>query len=197
MFGIALHSPEANMGKGLLEKKLVNNGAISLMNCQRIELIRDGNHYFQFLNEDLNRLSQTPAPATLNGAKLRILKTADDFDETDSKAIYGFIIIEGLHCFLNDEGTGTMKEIFTQNFEHFTDNNKVVTINICHIQQNAFCNHAYGIQFINPGYFFPTGKGITTWGEEVINRMMGETYSHRYKTHEPFFPHTVVPDVER
>ena len=30
LFGIALHAPEANMAKGLLEKKLVNKGAIAL-----------------------------------------------------------------------------------------------------------------------------------------------------------------------
>ncbi len=172
LFGIALHAPEANMAKGLLDKKLVNNGAITLINRQRMELIRDGNHYFQFLNDDLNRLAQTPAPASLNGAKLTILKTAGDFDETDAKTIYGFLVVEGLHCFLGDQGAADVKETFTQNFEHFTDNNTVLAINICHIQQNGFCNHAYGIQFINPGYFFPTGKSITTWGEEVINRML-------------------------
>ncbi|MEO6637322.1 MAG: membrane dipeptidase [Ginsengibacter sp.] len=172
LFGIALHSPEANMAKGLLDKKLVNQGAITLINRQRMELIKDGNHYFQFLNDDLNRLSQTPAPASLGGAKLKILKTADEFDETDRDTIYGFIVIEGLHCFLNDQSAANVKEIFTQNFEHFTDNNTVLAINLCHIQQNGFSNHAFGIQFINPGYFFPTGKGITTWGEEVVKRMV-------------------------
>ncbi|MEP6928009.1 MAG: membrane dipeptidase [Ginsengibacter sp.] len=172
LFGIALHSPEAHMAKGLLEKKLINKGAVSLINRQRMELIRDGNHYFQFLNDDLNRLTQTPAPIELNGARLTVLKTANDFDETDDKTIYAFIIVEGLHCFLNNQGDDNVKEIFTQNFEHFTDNNTVLAINVCHIQQSAFSNHAFGIQFIKPGYFFPLGNGITTWGKEVINRMM-------------------------
>ncbi len=172
LFGIALHSPEAHMAKGLLEKKLVNQGAISLINRQRMELIRDGNHYFQFLNDDLNRLTQTPAPVELHGARLTVLKTADDFDETDDKTIYAFIIVEGFHCFLNNQSDDNVKEIFTQNFEHFTDNNTVLAINVCHIQQSAFSNHAFGIQFIKPGYFFPTGNGITTWGKEVITRMM-------------------------
>ena len=51
LFGAALHSPEANMGKGLLEKKLVSKGEISLLDHDRLELIKDGNHYFQFLQE--------------------------------------------------------------------------------------------------------------------------------------------------
>jgi hypothetical protein len=171
LFGLVLHSPEANMAKGLLEKKLVNKGAIPLINRNRLELIKDGNHYFQFLNEELVRLKQSKAPAKLNGAKLKIIDGFNDFDETNTKTIYGFLIVEGLHCFFDDQSATNVKAIFTNNFETFTDANTVLAINLCHIQQNDFCNHAYGIQFINSRYFFPTGNGLTTWGREIITRM--------------------------
>ncbi len=172
LFGIALHSPESNMAKGLLEKKIVNKGAIALLNRSRLELIRDGNHYFEFLNEDLARLTQAQSPAELNGAILKIINNSGDFDETNAKTIYAFLIVEGLHCFFNDQSAMNVKEIFTENFETFTDTHTIFAINVCHIQQNPFCNHAYGIQFINSAYFFPKGNGITTWGREVINRML-------------------------
>ncbi|MEO6219119.1 MAG: membrane dipeptidase [Ginsengibacter sp.] len=172
LFGIALHSPEANMAKGLLEKKLVNKGAIALMNRQRLELVKDGNHYFQFLNEDLARLSSSKSPSNLNGASLKIMNRASDYLESDPQTIYGFLIVEGLHCFFGDQSAIDMKAVFSSNFESFTDNNTVLAINICHIQQNPFCNHAYGIQFINSRLFFPTGKGITAWGREIITRMV-------------------------
>ncbi|MEO6327454.1 MAG: membrane dipeptidase [Ginsengibacter sp.] len=172
LFGIALHSPEANMAKGLLEKKLVNKGAIALINRNRLELVKDGNHYFQFLNEDLARLKNSKSPQNLNGAKLKIIEGFNDFDENSNDTIYGFLIVEGLHCFFDDQSDTNVKAIFSRNFENFTDANTVLAINICHIQQNVFCNHAYGIQFINSRYFFPTGKGITTWGKEIITRML-------------------------
>jgi microsomal dipeptidase-like Zn-dependent dipeptidase len=172
LFGIALHSPEANMAKGLLEKKLVNKGAISLINRSRLELIKDGNHYFQFMNDDLNRLTNSVSPPELNGAKLKVVKQSSDFDENAADTIYGFLIVEGLHCFFDDQSSTNVKAVFTSNFENFTDANTILAINLCHIQQNPFCNHAYGIQFINSRYFFPTGNGITAWGREMINRMI-------------------------
>lgn len=172
LFGIALHSPEANMAKGLLEKKLVNRGAISLINRDRLELIKDGNHYFEFLNEDLERLTASVSPKNLNGAKLKVISNSNDFNENSPNTIYGFLIVEGLHCFFDDQSATNVKAIFNDNFESFTDAHTVLAMNVCHIQQNVFCNHAYGIQFINSRYFFPTGKGITTWGKEIINRML-------------------------
>ncbi len=172
LFGIALHSPEANMAKGLLEKKLVNKGAIALMNRRRLELIQDSNHYFQFLNEDLNRLTKSKSPAKLKGAVLKIIKNSGDFIENNPNTIYGFLIVEGLHCFFGEQSAIDMKAVFSANFENFTNDNAVLAINVCHIQQNPFCNHAYGIQFINSRLFFPTRNGISTWGREVITRMV-------------------------
>ena len=172
LFGIALHSPEQNMAKGLLEKKIVNRGAITLLDRNRLQLISSGNHYFEFLNEDLQRVTETKSPPELNGAVLKIIKGSADFDETDPKTIYAFLVVEGLHCFFEEQSGANVKEAFTNNFESFTDANTILAINICHIQQNLFCNHAYGIQFINPGYFFPTRSGISSWGVEVINRML-------------------------
>ena len=172
LFGIALHSPEANMGRGLLEKKIINHGTIPLLDHDRLELIKDGNHYFQFLEEDLQRLNQCVSPADLNGAKLKIIQNSADFNEADTKTICGFLIVEGLHCFFNDQSAINKKEEFSKNFESFTDANTILAINVCHIQQNPFCNHAYGIQFIKPEYFYPLQSGITAWGKEMISRMM-------------------------
>lgn len=170
--GIALHAPEANMAKGLLEKKLVNKGAIPLINKARLELVADGNHYFQFLQEDLARITDPPTPVEFQGASFKILRSHHDFRDDDPNIIFGFLVIEGLHSFFGDQTAIDMKAVFMKNFESFTDDNTVLAINICHIQQNPFCNHAYGIQFINSRLFFPTGKGITSWGKEVITRMV-------------------------
>jgi microsomal dipeptidase-like Zn-dependent dipeptidase len=172
LFGIALHAPEANMGKGLLEKRLVNDGDIPLIDPDRLKLVRDGNSYFDFTMEDFNRLSLSPAPATLPGAQLKILSAAAEFDENDGNSIFGFLIVEGLHCFFENQSAPDAADVFNQNFESFTDNHTVIAINVCHLQQNPFCNHAFGIQFINPQYFFPTGNGITDWGGQMIERML-------------------------
>lgn len=40
------------------------------------------------------------------------------------------------------------------------------------MQQNKFCNHAYGMQFLKPGYFYPGESGISNWGREIIQLMI-------------------------
>jgi microsomal dipeptidase-like Zn-dependent dipeptidase len=172
LFGLALHSPEAAMAEGLLQKKLVNKGAVPLLNHKRLELVRDGKHYFEFMKAELARLQNTPAPRSLQGAKLKIIKNSTDFDEGDKTTIYGFLIVEGLHCFFDDQFAPNARQVFEKNFEQFTNDNTVIAINPCHIQMAGFCNHAYGIQFIANRSFFPTGSGITNWGKEIINRML-------------------------
>ncbi|HMI79104.1 MAG TPA: membrane dipeptidase, partial [Ferruginibacter sp.] len=74
----------------------------------------------------------------------------------------------------DDPNDTNAKEIYLKNFHGFTEANTVVAINLCHMQQNQFCNHAHGIQFFNPPYFYPTRKGITAWGMEMIDLMINK-----------------------
>lgn len=172
LVGLALHAPEANMAKGLLQKKIVNKGKIKIINRERLEIIASGNHYFQLITEELARLTKPYPAATTGGNTLVILNNASDYKEEKKHNLYGFLLIEGLHCFMGNQSAPDRKEIYKANFESFTDTNTVISINICHIQQNDFCNHAYGIQFIDPSLFFPIGKGLTAWGKEMIERML-------------------------
>lgn len=170
LVGLILHAPEKNIGKALGEKKIVNRGSVNLIDKTQLDYLALGTHYFELINEELRWLKAAPAP--VDGRSLKVLTKAADFDEADTTKVFGAIIVEGLHCFFNDRDALDAKEKFTENFNCFTTENAVVAINICHMQQNPFCNHAHGIQFFNPAYFFPTQMGITPWGREVIQMMI-------------------------
>ena len=172
LIGLILHAPEQKIGQALGEKKIVNKGSVNLIDTKQLAFLASGVHSFELINEELNWL-KTAVPPTPN-AKLKILNSADDFDETDNGTVFGAIIVEGLHCFFNDPNHPDAKEIYLNNFNEFTGANTVIAINVCHMQQNPFCNHAHGIQFFNPGYFYPTLKGITLWGREMIELMMNK-----------------------
>jgi microsomal dipeptidase-like Zn-dependent dipeptidase len=172
MIGVILHGLEKKIGVVLAEKGIVNKGKINLIDKTRLKYLASGVHSFELINEELKWLTESVSP--IPGASFKIVKHASDFDETDHNTVYGIIIIEGLHCFFNDPDALDAKEKFTDNFNSFTEAHTVVSINICHMQQNQFCNHAYGIQLFNPAFFYPTGNGITAWGEEVINLMTGK-----------------------
>jgi microsomal dipeptidase-like Zn-dependent dipeptidase len=172
LIGLILHAPEQKIGQVLGEKGFVNKGKINLINSKRLAYLASGVHSYELITEELNWLKTAVPP--LPDKKLKILNKASEFDETETGTVFGAIIIEGLHCFFNDPNDMDAKEIYLKNFHEFTDANTVVAINLCHMQQNQFCNHAHGIQFFNPPYFYPTRKGITEWGMEMIKAMINK-----------------------
>jgi microsomal dipeptidase-like Zn-dependent dipeptidase len=172
MIGIILHAVEQKICRLLGEKGIVNKGKINLIDKTQLKYLTTGIHAYELINEELRWLTTVVSP--IPGAKFKIVKKASDFDETDKNTVYGVIIVEGLHCFFDDPNAPDAKEKFTKNFNAFTAANTVVSMNVCHMQQNQFCNHAYGIQLFNPAFFYPTGQGITKWGEEVIQVMISK-----------------------
>jgi len=169
LIGVILHAPEQKIGQGLSEKKIVNKGSINLIDKTQLTYLASGVHSFELINEELRWLKE--AIPAIAGATFKVVSNTVDFDEASSNTVFGAIIVEGLHCFFDDPNAPDAKEKFTSNFSTFTDSHTVVAINVCHMQQNQFCNHAHGIQFINPAYFYPTRAGITLWGWEVIKLM--------------------------
>jgi microsomal dipeptidase-like Zn-dependent dipeptidase len=172
MIGLILHAVEKKIGMVLAEKSIVNKGKVNLIDKHRLKYLASGVHSYEIINEELEWLKTSVSPVP--GAQFKIVSKASDFDETDNNTVFGIIIIEGLHCFFDDPDALDAKEKFTKNLNAFTDVNTVVSMNICHMQQNQFCNHAYGIQLFNPAFFYPTGQGITAWGGEVIDLMISK-----------------------
>lgn len=169
LIGLILHAPEQKIGKVLTEKKIINKGKVNLIDKKQLAYLATGIHSYEIIKEELKWLKISKSPVT--GAKLKVLSKAEEFNENEANTIFGALIIEGLHCFFDNPNDLNAKEIYLRNFHDFTSNNTVIAINICHMQQNQFCNHAHGIQFFSPSYFYPTGKGITAWGTEMIRLM--------------------------
>lgn len=172
LIGLILHAPEQKIGKALGEKNIVNKGKISLISGKQLAYLTTGVHSYELIKEELRWLEMSASP--IQGQKLKILNVSTDYNENAANTVFGAIIIEGLHCFFDDPNDPNAKEIYLRNFHEFTDAHTVVAINVCHMQQNQFCNHAHGIQFFNPAYFYPTHKGITAWGMEMIGLMMSK-----------------------
>lgn len=169
LIGVILHAPEKKIGQVLSEKKIVNKGTVNLINKQQLQYLASGSHSFELINTELEWLQNAPSPA---GKSFKLVSKTTDYKENAANTVFGVIIVEGLHCFFNDPDSLDAKEVFTQNFAWFTGNYTVMAINVCHMQQNHFCNHAHGIQLFNPAYFYPTRTGITSWGREVIQMMV-------------------------
>lgn len=165
LFGIALHAPESNMAVGLSAQPLVSQGVVSLLDKNQISYIAEGIYSFDLLNREIELLN------TFNkseNAELIILNGRNTFSENVPQTIYAFLLIEGLHCFVNNPNDVAVQNQFINNFNVFTDRYKIFAVNLCHLQQNLFCNHAHGIQVFNDALFYPIGNGITQLGYKAI-----------------------------
>ncbi|MBK8609546.1 MAG: membrane dipeptidase [Chitinophagaceae bacterium] len=169
MFGLVLHAPEQNIATTLGDQGIVDRGRVELINKDRLNYIATGKHAFELINEELNWLLHSTPPA--DTYKIKLLKQPADFYETEANTIFGGLIIEGLHCFFDDPDAPDAKKTYLKNFRKFTKKYSVLAINVCHMQQNLFCNHAHGIQFFNPSLFYPIGNSITDFGKEMIELM--------------------------
>ncbi len=171
LIGIILHAPEQQVAQVLSEKKIVNKGAVNLIDKNQLQFLAEGTHSFELITEELNWLLTAPAPP---GMSFKIINKAADYKENAANTVFGVIIIEGLHSFFNNPDAPDANDVFLQNFTAFTNTHTVLAINACHMQQNRFCNHAFGIQLFNPVPFFPVEKGITKLGEKIIEMMIAK-----------------------
>lgn len=176
LIGLILHAPESNMGRGLLERKMVSEGKLDLLNAAKLKVIQKGDHYFKWMKDELESLKENLLPpASLTNlpadAIVKIISSAAEFDETLNNTIHCVLIIEGLHCFFNNPESGLAFDEFNTNFEKFTNENKIFAVNITHLQTMPFSNHASGMQFLNEGYFYPRENSISDRGEEMIEKI--------------------------
>ncbi len=168
LIGLVLHAPESNMGRGLAERKIIQDGLVKPIDFTRVQYIAEGTHYYALIKQELARLQNA---LTHDGATLTIIQHAAEYDEQKPDTIFAVLSVEGLHCFFSDPNAADAKQQFDNNFEEFVSAHTILAINVCHLQQNPFCNHAHGIQFFKDDYFYPTGDGFTDWGRQMVEKL--------------------------
>ena len=171
IIGLALHPPESAMMRDRLINLLAEQEQTSYIDLNRIRDIASGDIYFQMLNEELANLL---AHENNHGRRLKIMSAFSQYKPSDGNTLHAFLILEGAHAFMGVQQGKREDEKwqdFWNNFENFTDNNRLLSINMAHLQQNEFCNHAFGIQIFKPEPFYPMGKGISPHGFRLLQRM--------------------------
>lgn len=171
LIAIALHPPESNMMRDALIKKIAAEEQTSYINLQRINAIATGDIYYQMLKEELNNLQ---THLSESGKQLKIIRSMSEYNESDTHTIHAILNVEGPHAFYGNRTGKTLSAIindFNTNFEEFTAVHKIFAMNISHLQDNDFCNHAFGIQVFSPRPFFPGRNGLTQEGIDLVQRM--------------------------
>jgi microsomal dipeptidase-like Zn-dependent dipeptidase len=171
LIAIALHPPESNMMKDALIKKVAREEQTRFINIDRVNAIATGNIYFSMLNEELNNLK---THLSENGKTLKILNNIGEYNAADTNTIHAILNVEGPHAFYGDREGKSLDVILTDfwnNFDNFTQANRIFAMNISHLQDNDFCNHAFGIQIFKAQPFYPSGNGISIHGIKLLQKM--------------------------
>lgn len=171
LVAIALHPPETAMMNDALIRKIAAEEQTNYINLARVRDIGTGNIYFRMVNEELNNLN---THLSHNGKSLKLIKNITEYNAADINTIHAILNAEGPHAFYGDKTnkniTAIIADFFT-NFETFTVANRIFAMNIAHLQDNDFCNHAYGIQIFKPKPFFPGRTGITPYGYRLLEKI--------------------------
>jgi microsomal dipeptidase-like Zn-dependent dipeptidase len=175
LIGLILYSPESMIAKGLLSKSIVANGHIPKIDAAKLNNIVGGDAYFTSIqNEIQHLLNKAKAPTKLglpSGTKFKLIQSINEYDKNDLNTIHGFLIIEGLHGLMNNPLSPNVEQEFFDNLNTITTNHRIFAANITHLQDMPLANHASGMQFLNDEDFYPTGNGITPFGESVIKEL--------------------------
>jgi microsomal dipeptidase-like Zn-dependent dipeptidase len=174
LVAIALHPPESNMMADALIKKIAAEEQTTYINIERVNAIATGDIYYTMLKEELNNLQ---THLQLNGKQLKIISNMNQYTAADTNTVHAILNVEGPHAFYGKRTGKTKAQViadFNANFEEFTAQHKIFAMNIAHLQDNDFCNHAFGIQIFKPKPFFPVKNGITQEGIDLMQRMQAK-----------------------
>jgi microsomal dipeptidase-like Zn-dependent dipeptidase len=171
LVAIALHPPESAMMNDNLILKIAIEEQTNFIHVDRVRSIGTGDIYFSMLNQELANLKSHLQD---NGRRLKLIQSINEYDPNNLNTVHAVFTVEGPHAFFGQKTGNTETDImreFWRNFEDFTSANKILSMNIAHLQDNEFCNHAYGIQIFKARPFYPGENGIKPMGYRLLERM--------------------------
>jgi microsomal dipeptidase-like Zn-dependent dipeptidase len=167
----AMYVPEKKLLQNTMVSKAAKGKLGKYLQQSKIDKIINGNCYKLLMEDDYDTLMNA-AQFGVQDRKVKLLRQWSDYNEKDVKTIHIVFTIEGLHTLSGGFGQFDIA-LIKQNLDALTQQVKVFSVNITHIEQSPLCNHAYGMQFLNESEFKPTGKGLSADGEAMA-RYCGE-----------------------
>lgn len=153
---VALYIPE----RRFLDNSLVQQGAQSSLKTYlqeaKIQQIINGNPYALLMNDDWLTLTDA-AQFGVTDKKVKPLRLAAEYKETDTDTLHVVFTAEGCHVFMDKLGVYD-KDTIIQNLDDLRSKLSLLSINLTHIEQSTVCNHAFGMQFVEHIDFVPRGN---------------------------------------
>jgi hypothetical protein len=137
-------------------------GLSNYLNPGRVEAMNEG---WISPSPELIKEDQLLFEPNQHGIQLIPLTKDTEIDENDRSKLYLVFSIEGCHTLSETLDAALIDNAkVLANLDELAGRLPVVSINLTHLVQYPFCNHAYGMQFVPADSFRPKGKGITQEG---------------------------------
>jgi microsomal dipeptidase-like Zn-dependent dipeptidase len=176
----ALYAPEPALfqdrAKLLIKLSRGRRMGQTLNEARLQEFIDPGYSPFTVLKQELAALL---SPCGNPVQQLNVLNNRAEFDETNAD-VFTVFSVEGCHSLVNSladfADLDSLPNVIMANLQELRTVLRlpVIAINLIHMQQFSFCNHAFGMQFLDNDAFLPGGFGVSEAGFEVAQRCMAQ-----------------------
>ena len=166
----AIFVPERGMTNNKLILKQAEGTLQTYLNPVRLKKINTESlkPYPDLVKEDLDVLLNAERFG-IAGKKVKILSKQTPYNPDDKSSVYIIFSVEGCHSLSSTlDKSRISKDEIIKNIDEIADKYPLVSVNVTHLEQYPFCNHAYGIQFITNEDFRPTGNRISDDGLAII-----------------------------
>ncbi|HTL07981.1 MAG TPA: membrane dipeptidase [Chitinophagaceae bacterium] len=176
LIGLIVHSIEEHVAQGLLEMGIVDSGAILQLDPGKLAASARGNQYYKIATKEIEGLTthaQPPSSMGLPpGTQLKFIRSMREYNKEDLNTIHALLILEGAQNLFDDPHAPDAEEQFFRNLDNLTSRFRLFAMNLCHFQQQPVANHAFAMQVLNNiEPFYPTTRGISSWGFTVIRQL--------------------------
>ncbi len=168
---IALFVPEGGMtNNDLIKDQAVKTHLRFYLNPDRLAEMNTTvlKPYPDLVREDLEVLTDPGRFEVFDKAVIP-LKRGITYNPANTSALYAAFTVEGCHTLSStlDRNEIDHNEVLA-NLDDLCADYPVIAINITHLEQYPFSNHAFGILFVGNDDFRPTGNAISPEGVEIV-----------------------------
>jgi microsomal dipeptidase-like Zn-dependent dipeptidase len=169
---VALHAPERGMTKDKFLNQQAKGSLSKYLDPVELEIInRTDTSPYALITDNLENVLMKPERFGIMDKKIVLLKKGVTYAPNDKNNIYVAFTVEGAHSLADTyDKTNINAQNILDNLTNLTDTKGVgvVSVNLTHLEQFKFCNHAYGVLFVESEDFKPTGKEITEEGVKIL-----------------------------
>ncbi|MBV4360499.1 amidohydrolase family protein [Pinibacter aurantiacus] len=172
---VAAYAPERAITADPFLNKQAKGTLSRYLNPNQLDFLNGVNganpNPYQVVKEDILKVLLDPARFNVQDKKVVVLQKGVAYNQDDHTTLYVVFTVEGAHTLANSyEKNKVFANDVIDNLNDFTSvlNFPVISVNLTHMEQYPFANHAYGILFVSNDAFKPQGKEITPEGIKIV-----------------------------